>query len=63
MNLQAKIDVFGIWVLFRIKASLSVEIPLVNIKSARIFFQVQDIATVNSDFVVEHEHAEPDLEG
>lgn len=62
MNLQAKVRVFRIRVQLGIKASLSIEVFRVDIESARILIQVEKIALEDTDFVIEHEHAEPNLE-
>ena len=63
MDLQTKIHPIRIHIVLWIKATLALEVPLVNVESAGVLFQVQEIATVDADFVVEHQYAEPDFKG
>ena len=62
MKLQTKIHIVGIRILLGINTTLSMKVLLVDVESTRVLFQVEKVATVDADLVVEDQHAEPDLE-
>ena len=62
MDLETEIPVVRIRVILRKKATLSYKVLLVDDESAGVLFEVQEIATVDADFIVEHEYAKPDFE-
>ena len=62
MDLETEIPEVGIRVIFREKATLARKVLLVDVESAGVLFEIQEIATVDADVIVEHEYANPDLE-
>ena len=62
MDLDTQIYIVRIGIVLRIQASLSLEVLLVDAECAVALFQIEEIAIEVADFVVEHEHAEPNFE-
>lgn len=57
----AKVYILWILIVLRINASLSRKVLLLDVEGARVLFQVEELAAVDTDFPVEHEYAEPDF--
>lgn len=60
-DFHAKVYKFWIRVVLGIKASLSREVLLVDVESARDLFQIEKFAVVEPDFPIPCQYAEPDF--
>lgn len=62
VNLEAQIYFCWVWIRLLIKAALSVEDLDVDVKCARLFVQLQEIALIGTDYKIPEEYADGDLE-
>ena len=62
MNLKAEIHKIRIRIILWIQAALSLEVARIHVERAGVLVQIQELATVYTDFVIEREHGQPDLE-
>ena len=62
MNLQTEIHEGRNRIILWEQATLSLEVARIQVERAGVLVQIQELASVNADFVIEHQNAHKNLE-